>query len=147
MRGILQVLRDTLLTMTTSVKQHTASLRGLELNSCKEDRDLRCLPSLRRLVIHRGVVEQASDQKVYRLPAGLVFLAVCGEGRVYLDASSCSKKLLIAADPHIRLELVGENDETRGACDVLLLVHQNRVKYLDPEKMKVVVQQHSEPRL
>ena len=129
---ILQVLRDTLQSMTTVVKQHTASLRGLELDSCKEDRDLRCLPSLRRLVIHRAVVQQASDQKVYRLPAGLVCLAVVGEGIAYLDASSCSKDLLIVAEPNLCLQFVGQNGCNKGAC-------QRRVMRLDPEKMKAWV--------
>ena len=101
--------------MTTPVKQHTASLRGLELCAYKEDRDLRCLPSLRSLFLSRV---QLNRKQVYRLPAGLVYLAVScaynahalsipSAGAVYLDASSCNKDLLILADHRICFEFWG----------------------------------------
>ena len=107
----MQGLRDDLYCVTTSATQRPASLRSVELGAWDEDRDLRCLASLRHLVL--GVL-QDSDRRMYRLPAGLECLAVYGEGIAYLDVSSCSKDLMVMADRRERLKFVGAF--ARGAC-------------------------------
>ena len=133
MRDILQVLRDLLFCVTPSVEYYPASLCSLELCFHKKDRDLRCLSSLRHLILSQhSPVQQDSDHGVYRLPAGLaclaisglVGLAVRGGGTVHLDASSCSKDLQIIADPRIRVHIMGQDGCSKGAC-------QPRVMRLD----------------
>ena len=128
MRNILQVMRDTLYCNAPSVKHYPASLCGLELCFHKMDRNLRCLPNLRRLVLSHQLPEyQNDDQKVYRLPAGLACVAIVGPraGGAILDISSCSKYLLIKADHCIRLKIVGQD---KGVCQpVVMRLDTNKV--------------------
>ena len=126
MRDILQVYRDTLFCDAPSVERYPASLCGLELPCYKDDRDLRCLPSLRRVVLDRNFSESVKrDPGVFRLPAELACLAIYGAGDAILDASSCSEDLLIMADHRIHVEFVGQDKRKKGAC-------QPRVMRLHP---------------
>ena len=95
---------------------------------------MRCLSRLRRLVFDRqNSTRLDNDHRAYRLPAELECLILFpkfmeGRGVVYLDASSCSKDLLIMAEYGTRVKFVGQDECSKGAC-------RPRVKRLTLDKM------------